>query len=159
MANVFEIAKWFLQAVDRQSGETISHLKLQKLVYYAQAWSIALRNEPLFGSELQAWAHGPVSKELYDEYKSYGYQSIEAPSGEPDICAEESEHLEMIWDAYGDISAKKLEDMTHQEEPWLEARGGLPNEARCDTIISHETMSRFYKELYERTKDNGEEIH
>lgn len=149
MANVHEVAKWFLAAVDRDAGDAITPLKLQKLIYYAQAWFLALEGRPLFRDRIEAWAHGPVCRTVYERYRDYGWGSIPAPEDDIDLKQDEIEHLEMIMDAYGDMSAKKLEHLTHNEDPWIEARGDLSPEERCNTAISHESMREFYKDIYD----------
>ena len=119
MANVQEVAKWFLAAVDREAGEAITHLKLQKLIYYSQAWYLALEDKPLFEDGLEAWAHGPVCRAVYDTYKGYGWDALPSPEGDIDILQCESDHLEMFMVAFGEISAKKHEHLTNCEEPWI----------------------------------------
>lgn len=138
-----EIAKWFVNRVDRESGDTISHLKLQKLVYYAQAWYLANFDEPLFNEDIEAWTHGPVVPSVWDAYKKHHWDSI--PKGpDPKLNPEVVEYLNAVFDQYGDLSARVLEDMTHEESPWIEARGNLPLEARCTKAISKKSMRDFY---------------
>lgn len=83
-----DIANWFLGAIDRDAGDAITHLKLQKLVYYAQAWSLALpaRGVPLFDEEMQAWAHGPVAESLFQEHRGNSWDALPAPEETPDIA-------------------------------------------------------------------------
>lgn len=64
-----DIANWFLVTIDREAGETLSHLKLQKLVYYAQVWSLALFDKPLFDEDFEAWTYGPALPSLYQRFK------------------------------------------------------------------------------------------
>ena len=149
MYSALDIAKWFLCAVDREAGDSITHLKLQKLLYYAQAWSLVLEENPIFYEEIQAWMHGPVVSEVYDVYSIYGYKEIPKPDDYPNIDRNYEEVLEEVMKTYGIYQAKYLEQLTHSEKPWLEARGDLPLEARCDTPISLETMKKFYKEMQE----------
>lgn len=139
-----DIAKWFLCAVDRESGDSITHLKLQKLLYYAQAWSLVLLNKPMFNEEIQAWMHGPVVPEVYDEYSKYGYNEIPKPEECVVISKEYEEVLEDVMQTYGIYQAKYLEKLTHSEKPWIEARGNLPLEARCENPISLKTMEEYY---------------
>lgn len=73
-----DVAKWFLSRVDRDSGDSITHLKLQKLVYYAQAWNLAHFGEPLFDEELKAWTHGPVAPSVWHEYKDSRWDALPA---------------------------------------------------------------------------------
>lgn len=138
-----EIARWFVNRVDRESGDIISHLKLQKLVYYAQAWYLANFEKPLFDEEIEAWTHGPVVQSVWNEYKQYGWDAI--PAGEePNLELRIKAILELIFERYGDMGAKALENMTHREEPWRKTRGNLPLEARCNRPIKKETMRDYY---------------
>lgn len=154
-----DVAKWFINAVDRESGDSITHLKLQKLLFYTQAWSLALRDEPILNEEFEAWAHGPVVRSVFDQYKDYSWNAI--PRVECDDGCEFSdeaiEHFELIQNAYGQLSAKQLEAMTHRERPWREARRGLPPEARCDDVISRETMAVFYRQLLTESMNESED--
>jgi len=146
MQNALDVAKYFLCRVDRDAGDTISALKLQKLVYYAQAWSLVLRNKPLFREDLQAWPHGPVVYEVWDYYKAYKHTDIPAPKQcKLNFSDTEQEVLEEVWNAYGELSARQLEKLTHSEEPWIEARKGLDPSAKSQEVISHETMKSYYE--------------
>jgi uncharacterized phage-associated protein len=153
-----QIANWILGAIDRTSGDSITHLKLQKLIYYAQAWSLALPNRScaLFDEEMQAWAHGPVAESVFQEYRGSGWDALPAPDEVPDIAEADEDHLKEILAIFGEYSAKHLERMTHNEEPWLQARGDLSPEARSNAIIPKEYMADFYRDLYEKA-ENGEE--
>lgn len=149
MEKAENIAKWFLCAVDRESGDSITHLKLQKLLYYAQAWSLVLLGEPMFEDEIQAWTHGPVVPNVYNIYSGNGYKEISKPDKCPNICPKYEEVLEEVMKTYGIFQAKYLETLTHSEEPWQEARGDLPLEARCDKPISLDTMKKYYTLMQE----------
>lgn len=150
-----DIARWILAGVDRDSGDSITHLKLQKLIYYVQAWSLALRDKPLFEEDMQAWAHGPVADSVFQEYRDYGFEAIPAPTTVPEILNEDAEHIMEVVNVYSEHSAKVLERMTHNEQPWLEARKNLPPEARSKTPIDKNTMRVFYRKAYQEA--DGEE--
>ncbi|SFI89676.1 Panacea domain-containing protein [Thermoflavimicrobium dichotomicum] len=154
MANILDVAKYFLVKVDRDAGDEITHLKLQKLCYYAQAWHLAIEGVPLCDTEFQAWVHGPVSPHLWDQYRDYKYHPIDPPKDfDPNVLTEEERSfLDEVWDVYGKYTAKYLENLTHVEEPWLEARKGYPPNVHCTRPISEETMKRYYRSLM----DNGE---
>jgi uncharacterized phage-associated protein len=145
---VSEVANYFLKMVNRESGSSITHLKLQKLVYYAQAWHLVFAGKPLFNSRIEAWIHGPVCPELYDKFRGSGYENLPAPEdklykfNQPEI-----ETLESVWETYGDYDGKYLEDLTHQEEPWKEARGNRSPGEHCTKEISLKTMQEFYTKL------------
>ena len=70
------IAGWFVNAADRDSGEAPTHLKIQKLVYYTQAWYLANFDTPLFDEDMQAWTHGPVAPSVYEKYRGAGFDVL-----------------------------------------------------------------------------------
>lgn len=152
MFTVDDIANWFLTYVDRDAGDSITHLKLQKLVYYAQAWSLALHDEALFEEEFQAWTHGPVLCSLFDRFAEAGWSALPAPESGGSVDEKTHALLNSIAGSYGELSARRLEDLTHSEEPWIVARGGLPLEERSDAVISKEGMKKYYKERLERQR-------
>lgn len=146
---VHHIADYFINKVDHSAGDAITHLKLQKMVYYAQAWYLAINHRPLFDAQFEAWRHGPVCRALYNKFSHLGWSPIsdDAYAGLPsvDLDKDTIEFLDELWEEYGQYSAKKLEDLTHAEFPWIEARGDCAPEARCEEIISEQTMERFYQ--------------
>ncbi len=149
MRSALDVAKYFLCRIDRDAGDTISPLKLQKLVYYAQAWSLVLRDKPLFSEKIQAWSHGPVVYEVWNTYKEHRHTAIPAPDAD-DLCAldfidDELEVLEEVWNVYGELSARQLEHLTHTESPWLDARKGVDPGERSQEVISHEKMKSYYE--------------
>lgn len=75
MANIIDVAQFFLGKAD-EDNEKITHLKLQKLCYYAKSWGLAIANDPIFDEKFQAWVHGPVNEKLYNIYKDYGFEQI-----------------------------------------------------------------------------------
>jgi uncharacterized phage-associated protein len=138
------VADWFLSRVDREAGDAITHLKLQKLLYFAQAWYLANKGKPLFAAKFQAWAHGPVVREIYDRFKGQGWAGLEAPEQPPKLGKATVDYLEQVFGIYGKFGAKHLEELTHQHAPWVEARGGIDPAARCETVISEESMRDYY---------------
>jgi len=142
MVSVFDVAKYFLTLNDEEVGELISNLKLQKLVYYAQGFHLAIMDEPLFADTIEAWAHGPVVPSLYHEYKGYGSQAIPAPvTFDADIMTEETrELLDEVYNVFGQFSAWKLRNMTHEEPPWIES-------SKMAGAISQNSMKNYFKTL------------
>lgn len=139
------VARWFINNVDREAGEAITSLKLQKLVYYAQAWYLANFDRPLFKDDFEAWAHGPVHPGLYHSYKHFGWDALPPQDGAlPPVALRE--FLRKIYESYGQLGAKRLERLTHQELPWKEARSGLSPEAASNNRILKLTMRNFYAE-------------
>lgn len=151
MISCRDVAKYFLtlNANDEEVGELISNLKLQKLVYYAQGFHLAIMDEPLFDSSIEAWAHGPVVPSLYHDYKEYGAGAIPAPIGFDleSIDKETRDLLDEVYNVFGQFSAWKLRNMTHEEPPWKEAFEG-------SGIISKTSMKKYFLTLVDDGKED-----
>lgn len=142
MLSCDDIAQYFLAQSDETAGDLLSNLKLQKLVYYAQGFSLALLGKPLFPEPIEAWTHGPVVPALYHEYKKYGAGAIPSPTvlDVTKYDMETRELLDEVYATYGQFSAWKLRNMTHVEPPWCEA-------APFNGIITHEALQTYFKTL------------
>ncbi len=142
MVNVLDVAAYVLKL---QGGMTT--WKLQKLVYYCQAWSIVWDDDQIFPEEIRAWANGPVVRELYDEHKGQ-FRIGTLRKGDPDkLSALQRETVEIVVDYYGRKSGQWLSDLTHMENPWKEARRGISDQIRGDRIISKESLGEYYGSL------------
>ena len=152
------VADYFLLQVDALAGDTISNLKLQKLCYYAQAWSLALDDQPLFAERIEAWAHGPAIPPLYGRFKKYGWQAIDPTDivTDPvrDLHADHKALLDNVWKRYGPLTGTQLEHLTHREHPWIDARGDTPPGERCTAEITHDSMRAFYRRRL-KSSDGG----
>ena len=137
---ITEVAKYFL------SKDAMTHKKLQKLCYYAQAWHLANYDTPLVPSRFEAWVHGPVSPDLYFVYRDWGWLPIpQTDVGEAHLLSPQSKTLlDLVYATYGHFSGDQLENITHQEAPWQEARSGCEKTEYCRNIISEEKMRNFY---------------
>jgi uncharacterized phage-associated protein len=147
-----KVADYFLTAQDPDAGELLTHLKLQKLVYYAEAWSLVLRDESLVSDQFEAWVHGPAIRGLYARFADHGCNPIgpDAAASDPSTLPEDvQELLDEVWEVYGQFSAKKLELLTHSEKPWIEAREGCRPLEKSSRSISKRTMKEYYLSLYE----------
>ncbi len=145
--NIFDIAEFFLNIVDRDAGSTITPLKLQKILYYTQGYYLAMNDKELFKEDFEAWAHGPANPEIYDTYKKYGHGAIDAPeiNNVPSFNEDLVDFLYSIWNTFGIYDGKYLENMTHNETPWIEARKGYQPGEACSNVISKESMKVFFK--------------
>ncbi|KXU99490.1 hypothetical protein AD929_15640 [Gluconobacter potus] len=143
MLTAKQVAEYFLTKADPEVGDEISNLKLQKLCYYAQGFSLALYDRPLFSGEIQAWMHGPVIPEIYHCYKENGSKGISAPEGLDFSSYDEDtrELLDEVFDVYGQFSAWKLRNMTHEEAPWIDAW----DPDRGASVITHASLGKFFK--------------
>lgn len=150
MENVMNVAKWFL------SKSSMTHKKLQKLCYYAQAWYCALYDgAPMFEDEIQAWAHGPVIPALYPVYADFKWNTIPKTNFDENKLSEKTlKILETVYNTYGELSGDQLETLSHTEEPWIEARGDLKPWEICKNEISIKTMRKYYGEKYEQSQND-----
>lgn len=143
--SVRDVAAYIL----RKQGP-MTHMKLQKLVYYCQAWALVWDGEPLFAEEIQAWANGPVVPDLYNCFRGQFEITPDAAigGGSPDRLNNVSrETIDAVLSNYGDKTPVWLSSLTHQEEPWKDARGDLPPGARGSKAITHAAMAEFYGSL------------
>lgn len=141
MASVFDVARYVLN----HSGE-MTTMKLEKLVYYCQAWSLAWDGVPLFEEDFQAWANGPVCPELfathrgrfwlradyYDSHRPYPFEQRQLDT------------TNAVLEGYGGKEPQWLSELTHQERPWRETRRGVKPGEPCGLAISKELMQEYY---------------
>ena len=146
MLTVFDVAKYI---VDRL-GE-IDTWKLQKLVFYSQAWSLVWDEKPLFESKFEAWANGPVCRDLYNRHKGMYAVGPDTPiwsDAHPENMTEsEKETVDSVLEYYGERPGYWLRELTHLEDPWIQARGDTPLMDHCENEITHEMMRLYYGEL------------
>lgn len=141
MANVFDVAAYIIQ-----KKKKVTAMKLQKLVYYSQAWSLVWDEKPLFGEKTEAWSNGPVVRELYDAHRGQ-YYVHDLPGNPDNLDIESKETIDIVFNYYGDKSSQYLSDLTHMEEPWKEARKGLADSERSNQEITMASMEEFYGSL------------
>ena len=124
---------------------TMTGLKLQKLLYYAQAWSLVWDGEPLFQEKIEAWPSGPVVREVYCGYFEVGSPWPGAQPGR--LCAPQRETVDRVLDSYGSKPTRLLKDLTRHEKPWQEARAKPGNGHRGYSEISLASMAEYYGSL------------
>lgn len=141
--DVLELAKYIVSRM-AQKGQKISHLKLQKLLYYVQSWHLVYSDEPLFNDEFEAWLHGPVVRKVWNYYKNFSIMLDTLPYEDViiNLTEDQMEIIDDVLDEYGDKSGYYLECLTHAEEPWKKARKQGEN-----TIISKSDMKKYYGSL------------
>lgn len=140
MINAKDVAEFFImKGIQDEEEAGISNLKLQKLLYYAKGFHQAIFEEALFPEKLWAWTHGPVVPDMYHQYKSYGAGPITAQEYDPSskFDEEQLELLNEVWSVFGQFSAWKLRDMSHNEKPWLD------HEENASMIEDDELASYF----------------
>lgn len=125
---------------------SMTAMKLQKLVYYGQAWSLVWDEAPLFPETVEAWANGPVIRSLWEAHR--GQFTVSKICGDaPRLNATQRETVDAVLKFYGDKSSQWLSDLTHDEAPWREARAGLPDGVRGNREITMAAMAEYYSSL------------
>lgn len=140
MANVHDVAAYILSKFEGP----ITAMKLQKLCYYSQVWHMVWEDRLLFNERIEAWANGPVVRDLYRLHRGQ-FVVDKWTAGNPTALDDgEKESIDVVLDNYGDLTAQQLSELTHQEEPWLIAREGLDDGARSQKVISAGDMHAYY---------------
>ena len=145
MASVHDVAKYILD----KAGGRLSTWKLQKLVYYSQAWGLVWDDKPLFDERIEAWANGPVCRELYEAHKGrFSVASDDVKRGDSGALDDEDRKtIDAVYEAYGEFNGQQLSDLTHGEEPWRKARTGVLENRRGNRQITLESMAEYYSSL------------
>lgn len=160
-ANILDVAHLVVLAAS-QKEIGVTPLKLQKLLYYLQAWNLVFFNTPIFQDEPEAWVNGPVYRKVYDYYRDYQmYEFIKiAPEEKQHIDenvtgmvraigfdASQQELFDEIISKYGKMASADLGLRTHSEDPWKDARKGLGIFDYSTNLITHESMTKYYSSL------------
>lgn len=146
MLKAQDIADYFIWLAN-DSGSFLSNLKLQKLVYYAQAWYLAIYGQPLFDEDFEAWIHGPTIPSLYQKYRQFHQLPIVQEIDREQLAQKLGNTIKFLQDVaeeYFACDAYELERMTHIEEPWIRARKGLANDVPSHAIIDKQWMKEYY---------------
>lgn len=140
MATIFDVARYILDKI----GD-VSAWKLQKLCYYSQAWSLAWTDKPLFEEDFEAWRNGPVCPQLYQVHKGQFIVRADGIMGSAaHLSEDQKETIDVVLQHYGNWEPYRLVEQTHHDDPWKNARGDLPADAICNTVITKESMGAFY---------------
>jgi uncharacterized phage-associated protein len=144
MGTAFDVAHYIL---DKQGS--MSAMKLQKLVFYSQAWSLVWDDAPIFDNTIEAWANGPVVRDLYEVHR--GKFQVDtttfAEFAKGNLTENQKETIDIVLRSYGDKSPQWLSDQTHAEDPWKIARDGQPEGYRGDRQITLESMAEYYSSI------------
>ncbi len=147
---VFDVAAYILQKM-----KPMTTMKLQKLVYYSQAWSLVWDEKLLFEEDIEAWANGPVVRDLFDYHRGM-YEISTMPLGNPRLLNQKQQDtVDAVLEYYGHRSAQWLIELTHMENPWIEARKGLLPLERGNRVIPLDTIADYYSSLL--AEDNSED--
>lgn len=140
MVSVFDVATFILSLKG-----SVPVMKLHKLLYYCQAWSLVWDEEPLFEERIEAWINGPVVKALYEIHKGkFKIAAADMPGNPEALNDEQRETVEAVLAYYGDKPSQWLSDLTHLEAPWREARKGMDPRERGDREITWAALAEYY---------------
>ena len=132
-----DIANKIISKTDLEHGDTISNLKLQKMMYYQQGFHLAYFGTPLFDEDIVAWQYGPVVPSVYKEYKSFESNSISTSKEGISLSDDEEELFNNVYEEYNQFSAVALMKMTHEESPW--------KTTEINAVKSRDKMMAFFK--------------
>jgi len=146
MPSVFDVARFILREFERTSGErSMTTWKLQKLVYYSQAWSTVWDDAPLFPERIEAWANGPVCRDLYDVHKGKFTITVDdIPTSKGKLTDRQKDTVKAVLRHYGKKTAHYLSELSHREMPWKAAREGLSPGERGNREIPLDSMAEYY---------------
>ncbi len=145
MNSVFDVARYILNKL-----EPMSAMKLQKLVYYSQAWSLVWDGEQLFSEKIEAWANGPVVRALYAHHRGQFHVHSRDLIGLGDarkIKGDRAETIDAVIKYYGELKPYELSSLTHMESPWKDAREGMDPGGRGRREITITAMAEYYESL------------
>lgn len=163
------VANYFLELGDRDNIK-ISPMKIQKLVYYAHGWNLGFTGEPLINEQVECWRYGPVIDTLFHAFKQYGSDPITRPatSIRRVVITLEGKHkaklrkfvpridkedmcinlMDAVWESYGELSAVKLSNMTHETgEPWQRVYSENQGSLMKGTDIPLNYIRDYFSEL------------
>lgn len=154
MASVFDVANFFIDIAQHEEEEFMTPLRLQKLMYFAQAWSFARLRRPLFSDGIEAWPLGPVVPSVYHKYKVCGREPIVHVDEDYQYNVFQQDEVDLLLDVYlhyGKYTASALVDLTHKSKPWIEAcasgRSQISSEAIRAHFASLEKQLPYYSEV------------
>lgn len=143
MASVHDVAAYILE-----KQPSMSTWKLQKLVYYSQAWHLVWEERPLFAERIEAWANGPVAPDLYAKHRGkFEVSGWNRWGKASNVRAGEAKTIDIILNTYGNLTGRQLSHITHNESPWLDARGDIGPTVRSNAEIPRDSMQAFYGAL------------
>ena len=141
--SILDVARYILE----QCGP-MTAMKLEKLCYYSQAWSLVWDGSPLFEEDFEAWANGPVCPVLFDKHRHmFTVSKEDIPGDSLNLTDDQKETINAVIEAYGKLDAYQLSTLTHTEAPWVNARDGLPSGARSNRVITLDAMEEYYGSL------------
>lgn len=150
--SLFSVSEKMLRVIDYvfEKLEEVTPLMLQKLLYFIQGVYSALCGKPIFEEECRAWVHGPVYPEVYDLFRDFKYNPVDDArfallEGTADaLTGEEKNVIDLVVNTFGMYGGKVLERITHNEDPWKEARRGYGDSIPSSELVPKGHIMRYY---------------
>jgi len=145
MVTALDVAKLFLSWSDN-NGDLITNLRIQKLLYYAQAWYLVNYNRRLFNDPIEAWEFGPVIRSVYKKYQAHKGEPIPYKTNNKEENVFQPHQINFLTEffrVFSNFSATALVSLSHSEAPWINAY-----EQGQNSTINTQEMKAFYKNQY-----------
>jgi len=146
MHDVWKVANYFLYKADG----CLTPIKVQKLCYFAQGWSLAISDEPLFMEDIEAWKYGPVIRELYNRVKHYGADPIanfDVPQKD-EFDDNQIQLMDRVWEIYGPLGGLQLSALTHKEgTPW----DTVYNSRGENAVIPNDLIKQYFRKRLQQS--------
>ena len=163
--NLFSVSEKMLRVIAYvfEQLEEVTPLMLQKILYFTQGVYSALYGKPIFEEDCRAWVHGPVYPEVYELFRDFKYNPIDDArfallEGTADILTEEEKKvIDLVVNTFGMYGGKVLEKITHNEDPWMEARKGYGDSIPSSELLSKERIMRYYVAINQKYGISTEE--
>lgn len=142
--NPIDVGQYIINSFIKKN-ESITTLKLMKLVFYSQVWSLVWDDKPLFEEDFEAWVNGPVAVSLFHSLQDFYYCPNEIKGADVSKFTDnQKDTIDRVLSYYGDYTSSELVALTHSEDPWLLARKGLPDGTPCKNTITKDSIANFY---------------
>lgn len=148
-----DVANYIVKAFQEAGDDSITNLKLQKILYYLQGWHLGLYGEPLFEDDFEAWRLGPVVPEVYDMFKEYESRAIDKPTDDAGLDLPFQDYINSVLAVYAPEQAWTLADMTHKEPPWINARQGLKRNEESNNLIPMSSLKDHFEAMAEQDEE------
>lgn len=150
MADLHDVCDYIIM-LSENSEAPLNYGKLQRLLYYCQAWRLAFTKSPLFEGRFQAWVHGPVNRTIFDRfypgtlYTPVDFSNVKGMGRILHITKDERSHIDEVYEKYSVFSGSQLEELSRREDPWVQARAGLHPSAPSTSVCDEGLMASYYR--------------
>ncbi len=150
--SLFSVSEKMLQVIACvfERLEEVTPLMLQKVLYFIQGIYSALYGRPIFMEDCRAWTRGPVYPEVYELFRDFKYNPVDdarfalLEGTADDLTDNEKKVVDLVVNTFGMYGGKVLEQITHNEDPWKEARKGYDDSIPSSELLPKEHIMKYY---------------